>query len=123
MTRTRRLIWKKVINPIRRLANVTIDQPSIIKALAIQQAIYGRLPCGADQESRLDLAIAVAASSAFPPFLSPVVLKLNSADFDPSTKGDLQIEPYTSQVVLTDGGVYDNLGLENSLERLRNHSR
>ena len=60
----------------------------------------------------LDLAIAVGASSAFPPFLSPVQLELDPADFDPSTKGDLQFEPYTSNVVLTDGGVYDNLGLE-----------
>jgi NTE family protein len=40
------------------------------------------------------------------------VLKLNPEDFDPSTKGDLQFEPYTSEVVLTDGGVYDKLGLE-----------
>lgn len=61
-----------------------------------------------------DLAVAVAASSAFPPFLSPVTLKLNPADFDPTTAGDLQKEPYTSDVVLTDGGVYDNLGLETS---------
>ena len=52
------------------------------------------------------------ASAAFPPFLSLVVLKLNAADFDPSTKGDLQFKPYTSEEVLTDGGVYDNLGLE-----------
>ena len=40
------------------------------------------------------------------------MLRLRPADFDPTTKGDLQIEPYTSTVVLTDGGVYDNLGLE-----------
>jgi len=59
-----------------------------------------------------ELALAVTASSGFPPVLSPVTLKLNPADFDPTTKGDLQIEPYTSNVVLTDGGVYDNLGLE-----------
>lgn len=36
---------------------------------------------------KVDLAVAVAASSAFPPFLSPAVLKLNPADFDPTTKG------------------------------------
>lgn len=59
-----------------------------------------------------ELAVAVGASSAFPPFLSPATLELNPADFDPATKGDLQKEPYTSDVVLTDGGVYDNLGLE-----------
>lgn len=67
---------------------------------------------GLIRNPRLDLAIAVAASSAFPPFLSPVTLNLNPADFDPSTKGDLQFEPHTSEVFLTDGGVYDNLGLE-----------
>jgi NTE family protein len=67
---------------------------------------------GLIRNPRLHLAVAVAASSAFPPFLSPVSLKLNPADFDPLTKGDLQFEPYTSDVLLTDGGVYDNLGLE-----------
>jgi predicted acylesterase/phospholipase RssA len=65
---------------------------------------------GLIRNPRLDLAVAVAASSAFPPFLSPVSLKLDPADFDPLTKGDLQFEPYTSNVILTDGGVYDNLG-------------
>ena len=30
---------------------------------------------------------------------------------------DLQIEPYTSDVFLTDGGVYDNLGLETAWKR------
>jgi NTE family protein len=171
------LMWKKlrfdssnsainlvelVINPIRRLADVTVDQGAVIwgtllphktiageVAQAYRKHLFGSatlqdLP--ADEEGprfvinatnvqtkvlwrfsrpfmgdyrvglirnpRLDLAVAVAASSAFPPFLSPVPLKLNPADFDPLTKGDLQFEPYTSDVILTDGGVYDNLGLE-----------
>jgi len=171
------LVWKKlefdssnvatnleelVINPIRRLANVTIDQGSIIKGILLpwktiadeiadsyRQHLFGKAtlqdlpfdnegprfvinatnvqtnvlwrsskpfmgdyPVGLIRNPQLDLAVAVAASSAFPPFLSPVVLKLNPADFDPTTKGDLQVEPYTSEVFLTDGGVYDNLGLE-----------
>lgn len=58
------------------------------------------------------LAVAVAASSAFPPVLSPVKLRLNSGAFTPATGIDLQMEPYTTNVELTDGGVYDNLGLE-----------
>jgi NTE family protein len=151
-----------VVDPIRRLADVTVDQGAIIwgvllprKSIADEVAeayskhLFGSatlqdLP--ADEEGprfvinatnvqtrvlwrfsrpfmgdyrvglirnpRLELAVAVAASSAFPPFLSPVSLTLNPADFDPLTKGDLQLEPYTSDVVLTDGGVYDNLGLE-----------
>ncbi len=32
---------------------------------------------------------------------------------------NLQVEPYTSKVVLTDGGVYDNLGLETAWKRYK----
>ena len=60
----------------------------------------------------LDLAITVGASSAFPPVLSPVELKLHSEQFDRTTAGDLQKPPFTTNVILSDGGVYDNLGLE-----------
>ena len=67
---------------------------------------------GLIRNPNIELAVAVGASSAFPPFLSPAELKLNPMDFDPATKGDLQFTPYTSDVLLTDGGVYDNLGLE-----------
>jgi len=58
------------------------------------------------------LAKAVTASSAFPPFLSPCVLDLNPADFQNDAKGPLCREPFISKAVLTDGGVYDNLGIE-----------
>lgn len=64
-----------------------------------------------------ELAVAVAASSAFPPFLSPLELKLQDSDFTPGTGRDLQHPPYTTEVVLSDGGVYDNLGLETAWKR------
>jgi len=60
----------------------------------------------------VELAVAVAASSACPPWLSPARLHLDEADFTPNTGDDLQRPPFTTRVVLTDGGVYDNLGLE-----------
>lgn len=60
----------------------------------------------------VSLAVAVGASSAFPPVLSPARLHLTTADFVPRTGADLQMPPYTEEVFLTDGGVYDNLGLE-----------
>src|ERR1043166_3069155 len=60
----------------------------------------------------LPLAVAVGASSAFPPFLSPVVLKSPGAFRPPAPPPDLQDPRYRSRVVLCDGGVYDNLGLE-----------
>jgi len=63
------------------------------------------------------LALAVAASSAFPPVLSPLVMELNPGDFTPGSGEELQREPFTRRVVLTDGGVYDNLGLETAWKR------
>jgi NTE family protein len=65
----------------------------------------------------ISLAQAVAASSAFPPFLSPQELRLKESDFTPNSGHDLQRVPYTTHVVLTDGGVYDNLGLETAWKR------
>lgn len=63
------------------------------------------------------LAEAVAASSAFPPVLSPCQMRLDPASFTPGSGADLQREPFTRNVVLTDGGVYDNLGLETAWKR------
>jgi NTE family protein len=60
----------------------------------------------------VELAVAVGASSAFPPVLSPARLKLKDSEFAPGTGADLQRPPFTEDVFLTDGGVYDNLGLE-----------
>jgi len=58
------------------------------------------------------LAQAVAASSAFPPFLSPVILNLRESDFAKGTGSDLKTKAFRTRVVLMDGGVYDNMGLE-----------
>src|SRR5271166_3178865 len=60
------------------------------------------------------LSRAVAASSAFPPVLSPAVLDLDPASFDPNIKcvDPFNTLPFRSKAVLCDGGVYDNLGLE-----------
>ena len=60
----------------------------------------------------IPLSTVVAASSAFPPVLSPLTLELDPASFTPDSGADLQRTPFTSEVVLSDGGVYDNLGLE-----------
>jgi NTE family protein len=68
---------------------------------------------------RTPIARAVAASSAFPPVLSPLVLKLSNQDFAIDPKAKLQMPPYTTEVVLSDGGVYDNLGLETAWKRYK----
>lgn len=66
----------------------------------------------------LPLATAVAASSAFPPVLSPLTMHVDPAKFQKDPGNDLQIDPYNRTVVLTDGGVYDNLGLETVWKRI-----
>jgi NTE family protein len=59
------------------------------------------------------LATAVAASSAFPPVLSPLILKMGSKRFSKLPGADLFDDVrFRNEVRLTDGGVYDNLGLE-----------
>lgn len=71
---------------------------------------------GEVKKPTVDLATAVAASSAFPPFLSPVVLDLDESAYTPSS-GELQRPPFTTKPSLTDGGVYDNLGLQTIWKR------
>jgi NTE family protein len=92
----------------------------VINATNVQSGVLWRFsrPYMADylvgmvKKRTVPLAVAVAASSAFPPFLSPARLNLEHADFEPDPKCPLQKEPYTTDVFLSDGGVYDNLGLE-----------
>ena len=97
------------------------DRPRfVINATNVQSGVLSRFSkpyfwdyrVGQIQSPTIELAHAVAASSAFPPVLSPLVLNVNPTLFTPGTGTDLETEPYTSKLVLTDGGVYDNLGLE-----------
>ena len=74
---------------------------------------------GKIERPRTPVAVAVAASAAFPPFLSPLVLEFSDRDFLPGTGDDLQRPPFTTRVYLSDGGVYDNLGLETAWKRYR----
>lgn len=64
---------------------------------------------------RVRLATAVAASSGFPPFLSPVRLPFRP---DPQYPPEPGIR-FPRRVRLTDGGVYDNLGMETVWKRYR----
>jgi NTE family protein len=149
---------KHVVDPIRRLADETIDALGIVGGILLpgtinqqiqasyRKHLYGNatlqdLPdkprfvinaanvqsgalwrfskpymrdyrVGEVKNPTVSLAEAVGASSAFPPVLSPMILELNSSSFTANSGQDLQKKPFTSRVVLSDGGVYDNLGLE-----------
>ena len=62
------------------------------------------------------LSEVVAASSAFPPVLSPVTIDVSGFEYDPS-EGKGRAPPKSFR--LADGGVYDNLGLETVWKRYR----
>lgn len=67
----------------------------------------------------IPLARVVAASSAFPPLLSPVRIDLAGESVRPTAGADLHRAPFTTTAVLADGGIYDNLGLERVWKRCR----
>jgi NTE family protein len=64
------------------------------------------------------VAQAVAASAAFPPFLSPVVIETDPKAFRKVPGADLyDTVAYRKELHLTDGGAYDNMGLETVWKR------
>jgi NTE family protein len=71
---------------------------------------------GLARDLAVPLAVAVGASSAFPPYLSPATLRIPADAWDPAVPQELP-EGLRDPIVLTDGGVYDNLGLEPVLKR------
>ncbi|AZO24562.1 patatin-like phospholipase family protein [Mesorhizobium sp. M1E.F.Ca.ET.045.02.1.1] len=75
---------------------------------------------GMAKHADLPVATAVAASSAFPPFLSPLRLDLTQFEWE-NDKLDASVGPPVpaGRAVLTDGGVYDNHGIEPALKRCR----
>jgi|RhiMethySRZTD1v2_1073278.scaffolds.fasta_scaffold100508_2 NTE family protein len=101
------------------------DQPRFIfNATNIQSGVLWRFSkpymrdylVGEVKHPTIPLARAIAASSAFPPVLSPVEMRLDPNSFTPNS-GTLQRKPFTSKVMLGDGGIYDNLGLETVWKR------
>lgn len=74
---------------------------------------------GQFEKAQVKLADAVAASAAFPPFLSPFDIDLTKGTFIPGSEGTHARPPFNEKAALTDGGVYDNLGTETVWKRYR----
>lgn len=75
---------------------------------------------GLIEHPTFSVALAVGASAAFPPVLSPVTLDVDPGRFTRTVGADLYDDPrYRTRLLLTDGGAYDNLGLETVWRRLR----
>jgi NTE family protein len=65
------------------------------------------------------VAAAVAASSAFPPVLSPARLDFQHSQWVELNTSECGREPFTTKIVLSDGGVYDNMGIETAWKRCK----
>jgi NTE family protein len=73
---------------------------------------------GSLPDPEIPLATAVACSSAFPPILSPYRLR-PMVDWVDEEGNDLASAEHRKALYLSDGGVYDNLGLETAWKRCR----
>ena len=84
------------------------------RLVRIQKARLADYTIGAIAQPKLRLAVAVAASSAFPPVLSPVTIDTRTVGPWTDLKGTRHFgdNAFTERLSLTDGGAYDNLGLE-----------
>jgi NTE family protein len=82
------------------------------RSFRFSKAYMGDYLVGLVSKPTVPLAKVVAASAAFPPFLSPVILD-KPGPFQNVPGARFNANPaYTQTVYLCDGGVYDNLGLE-----------
>lgn len=120
--------YDKLLFHHRTLQDLPDEPRFVINATNVQSGVLMRFSkpymrdyrVGQVLKPKLPLALAVAASSAFPPVLSPCEIKVADygLQFEPANSGeDLNFPPYTTDLILTDGGVYDNLGLETAWKR------
>jgi NTE family protein len=119
--------YRKYLFERKTLQDFPDDPRFVINATNVQSGALWRFMkpymwdwrVGKVKDPTIPLATAVAASSAFPPVLSPAKLEFKDSDFTPNSGYDLQKKPYTTNVILSDGGVYDNLGLETAWKRYK----
>jgi NTE family protein len=89
------------------------------RSFRLSKPYMGDYRIGLRRNPTVTVARAVAASSAFPPVLSPVTLD-KPGPFEAVEGADLAGKPaYTRRIFRTDGGVDDNLGLETVWNRCR----
>ncbi len=76
---------------------------------------------GVNDVANFSLATAVTASSAFPPIFSPVEIETNANDWrEEKWSGDGgTLNTLREKIVLADGGIYDNMGLESLNEAVK----
>jgi NTE family protein len=97
--------------PVIVISATNLQRASLFR---FSKAYLGDYEIGQVPRPKLELAKVVAASTATPPILSPLVLKFGPSEWDPHPLNPSEpVDPqYREKVYLTDGAVYDHLGLE-----------
>lgn len=89
-------------------SNLQTGSQVVFERTAITDPRLGRLP-----DPTTALAQVVAVSSAYPPFLSPVVMRADPENWQALPEADLAGElKLKRRLVLTDGGMHDPLALQ-----------
>jgi NTE family protein len=87
------------------------------RSFRLRQDIVADYKLGSNSQVKVELAVAVAASSGFPPVFSPIILKTDPKDW----KGGMGLPDHDElcrRIVLADGGVYDNMWLQTLLSNV-----
>ena len=119
--------YRKIVFGSATLQDLPDKPLFVINATSIQtgslfrfsKPYLGDWRIGIIPKPRTGVAEAVAASSAFPPILSPARLDFQHSQWTTLNTQECGKEPFTTKVVLSDGGVYDNMGIENPWKRCR----
>ena len=122
----------RVVRSLRKqlFGNATLqnlpDTPTfVINATNVESGVLMRFSkkyladyrVGRIDSPEVPLAVAVAASSAFPPILSPCTVDFDQEKWVTQPGNDLTSPEFRNEIRLSDGGVYDNLGLETAWKR------
>lgn len=127
ISRSIEMVYRRRLFGTKTLQNLPDHPRFVINATNLQSGELWRFSKPSNRDWRVgeignpqdQLAKAVGASSAFPPFLSPARFRYKAAQYKAGSGEDLQFEPFTTRPLLSDGGVYDNLGLETIFRHCR----
>lgn len=91
------------------------------RSFRFRQDFMADYQLGMNETDNVLLATAVTASSAFPPIFSPVEIKTNpDAWHDQKWDADAALlKRLREKIVLADGGIYDNMGMESLNESVK----
>jgi NTE family protein len=88
------------------------------RSFRFRQDMVADYVLGISRSAEVSLADVVAASSAFPPVFSPVVLETDPDEWELPDRELSNLAKLRSRIVLADGGVYDNMGLESLVDKV-----